>query len=137
MRKESEGWRMRVLVVEDNPEVAQIMARLLRRAGHEVEVALDGETAVPAARANPPDVVLLDLRLPGMDGWEVARQVQGQPAAKRPLLVAVSGHVDAEDLRRSREAGIDLHLLKPVSPDRLNRLLSRFQQVIEEPRGSS
>jgi two-component system, OmpR family, response regulator len=124
-------WRMRILVVEDNPRMAQLLWRLLRKAGHEVELAADGETAVSAALANPPDVVLLDLKLPGIDGWEVARQVQEQPAVKKPLLVAVTGCDSAEDRRRSREAGIDIHLVKPVSPIRLNRLLSRFRRVID------
>jgi two-component system OmpR family response regulator len=124
------SWRMRVLVVEDQAEVAASMARLLRTAGHEVEVAPDGPAAVEAVQVLCPDVVLLDLGLPTMDGWEVARRVQGQPAAKRPLLVAVTGHGADEDRRRSAEAGIDLHLTKPVNPVELQGLLKRFRSVI-------
>ena len=126
-------WQMRVLVVEDDPDSALAMSLLLRQAGHEVQVAPDGETAVAAARGNAPDVILLDLWLPGMDGWQVARQVQEQPAEKKPLLVAVSGHNSEQAHRRSEEAGIDLHLDKPVDPDRLRWLLDRFRNVIAEP----
>lgn len=117
---------MRVLVVEDDLETAQLVSQLLCQAGHEVEVALDGETALPAARANPPDVVLLDLGLPGMDGWQVARRVQGICPGKTPLLIALSGHGLEEDRRRSWYAGIDLHLVKPVDAQGLRNLLARF-----------
>ena len=121
---------LRVLVVEDNPKAAASMMRFLRLAGHEVEVAPDGASAVEAARDRPPDVMLLDLGLPRMDGWEVARRVREQPGPKRPLLVAVTGHGTEEDRRRSEEAGIDLHLTKPVDAEGLQWLLSRFHSVI-------
>src|SRR5262245_40979048 len=104
-----EPWRLRILVVEDHPNAAASLAGFLRRAGHEVEVAADGPSAVEAARDHPPDVLLLDLGLPRMDGWQVARRVQEQPGPKKPLLVAVTGHGAEEDRRRSAEAGIDLH----------------------------
>ncbi len=127
----SGGWRMRVLVVEDQPEAADCIALLLRHAGHDTEVAADGPSALAAAEANAPDVVLLDIGLPGwMDGWEVARRLQDWPAFKRPLVVALTGHGDDEDRRRSEEAGIDLHLTKPVDPGQLQKLLSRFRSVI-------
>jgi CheY-like chemotaxis protein len=125
-------WQMRVLVVEDNPEMAAGLAGLLRTAGHEVEVAPDGPSAVEAAQSRPPDVMLLDIGLPRMDGYEVARRVQEQPGPKRPLLVAVTGRETDEDRRRSEEAGIDLHLTKPVDPDGLQKLLGRFRSVIAE-----
>jgi CheY-like chemotaxis protein len=122
---------LRVLVVEDNADCAVTLARFLQRLGHEVEVAPDGPAAVAAAQARPPDVVLLlDLGLPGLDGWEVARRLQGHPAQRRPLLVAVTGHDEAADRRRSDEAGIDLHLDKPVDPGLLRRLLTRFRSII-------
>jgi len=129
---DSDGWRMRVLVVEDNADTAQILSHLLRGAGHEVEVAFDGETAVAAAKANPPDVVLLEIGLPGMDGWQVAREVQEQSARKKPLLVALAGRDGAGSRRRSEEAGIDLYLVKPVRTACLRQILNRFQRVIGE-----
>jgi two-component system, OmpR family, response regulator len=129
----SDGWRMRVLVVEDQPEAADCIALLLRRAGHDAELAADGPSALAAIEANPPDVVLLDIGLPGwMDGWEVARRLQDWPIFKRPLVVALTGHGDDEDRRRSEEAGIDLHLTKPVDAGQLKKLLSRFRSVIAE-----
>jgi two-component system, OmpR family, response regulator len=127
---------MRVLLVEDKEETARSVSSLLGQDGHVVEVAADGETAVCAARANPPDVVLLGIGLPGIDGYEVARRVQEQPSAKRPLMVVVRGRGQEEDRPGSQEAGIDLHLVKPVLPAYLKQLLSRFRQVIAEPQES-
>jgi two-component system CheB/CheR fusion protein len=122
---------LRVLVVEDNADSAVSLARFLQRMGHEVEVAPNGQTAVEIALTHHPDVVLLDIGLPGLDGWEVARRLQWHPARKRPLLVAITGYDREADRRRSNEAGIDLHLAKPVDPDQLRWLLQRFQSVIQ------
>jgi len=120
---------LRVLVVEDEPDTAESMALLLRLYGHEVEAARDGEEAVVAAWANPPDVVLLDLGLPKVDGWHVARRLRERPGLKRPFLVAISGYGRPEDRQHSQEAGIDLHLLKPVDPEYLQDILCRFREV--------
>src|SRR5205823_2369478 len=99
-----DNWRMRVLVVEDHADTAHTVSLLLSLAGHDVEIASDGKAAMAAAQANPPDVMLLDLGLPDMDGWQVARHVQAQPAEKRPLMVAVSGRDSPEARRLSEEA---------------------------------
>ena len=124
---ESEKAGLRILVVEDHADTAESLALLLRGEGHEIQVAPDGLAAVGAVQFAPPDVLLLDIGLPGMSGWEVARWVTGQPAEKRPLLVAVTGYGREEDRRRSEEAGIDLHLVKPVDPEKLLGLLRRFR----------
>jgi two-component system CheB/CheR fusion protein len=124
---------MRVLLIEDHADTAQTTAMILRMAGYDVEVAPDGEMGVAAARARQPDVVLLDIGLPGMNGWQVAQELLSQPAQKRPLLVATSGFGGEEAPSRSLEAGIDLHLVKPVDPEYLQKLLSRFRRVIEWP----
>jgi CheY-like chemotaxis protein len=121
---------LRILVVEDQADVAWLLTLVLRRDGHEVQLARDGPTALEAVQIAPPDVVLLDIGLPGMSGWEVARWVTEQPAEKRPLLVAITGYGEEEDRRRSEEAGIDLHLVKPVDPDELLGLLRRFYRVV-------
>jgi len=121
---------LRVLVVEDNVDTAFTLAALLRQEGHEVQVAPDGPTALQLAQGDLPDVALLDIGLPGMDGHDVARWLQTQPGEKRPLLIAITGKDHEEDRRRSAEAGLDLHLLKPVEPDDLRRLLRRFQGII-------
>ncbi len=125
-----EKTHLRVLVVEDHAITAGSLAMLLRMDGHEVQVAADGPTALRAAQESPPDVVLLDIRLPGMDGWEVGKRLQGQAMEKKPLLIAMTGCQPDFDPQRSAEAGIDLHLLKPVAPDALQRLLRRFQRII-------
>jgi len=93
-----------------------------------VQVASDGPSACQAALNKLPDVVLLDLALPGMDGWEVAKRLRGRTWEKKPFLIALTGYGGEEDRRRSLEAGIDLHLVKPVEPDFLRRVLERFYQ---------
>src|SRR5262249_39991700 len=106
---------VRVLVVDDHPDHAEGMARLLRRSGHEVDVALDGQTALQRARAQQPGVVLLDICMPWMDGYEVARQLRAM-FQNQVLLVALTALGFEEDRKRSLEAGFDLHLVKPVDP---------------------
>ena len=86
-----------------------------------------------AALGKAPDVVFLDLALPGMDGWEVARRLQEPTWDKKPFLIALTGFGGEEDHRRSLEAGIDLHLVKPVDPDFLEQLLERSCRIISNP----
>ena len=127
------GPGLRVLVVEDDPDLALGLAGWLGLHGHKARVASDGPAALRAAEDDPPDVVLLDIGLPGMDGFEVARRVREEIAPalpKAPLLIAVTGRGNDEDLRNSRQAGIHLHLTKPVDVDELSRLLERFQDII-------
>ena len=121
---------LHILIVEDNPDSAYSTALLLRLFGHEIRVIHDGRTAVQVIRENPPDVVLLDIGLPELDGWEVARQVNRPPGQKRPILVAVTGYGQEDDRRRSAEAGIDLHLVKPVDPLELQEILRKFQTTL-------
>jgi two-component system CheB/CheR fusion protein len=109
----------RVLIVDDNMDGARMLARLLRTTGHQVEVAYDGPSALESVRAHPPEVVLLDIGLPGMDGYEVARRIRQLDGLDQPLLVALTGYGQAEDRRRALEVGFDDHLIKPVSPDDL------------------
>jgi PAS domain S-box-containing protein len=104
---------LRVLVVDDNVDAVQGLGHLLRLAGHHVELAHDGPTAIAVAGLAPPDLVLLDIGLPGMDGYAVAAQLRAA-GHKRAVLVALTGYGREEDLRRSRDAGFDRHLVKPV-----------------------
>jgi CheY-like chemotaxis protein len=128
---------LRVLVVEDEPDLARTMAAVLRMEGHQVRTAPDGPAALGAARAEPPDLVLLDLRLPGaLNGYEVAKRLRQQPATRRPVIVAITGLGEREDRFRSYESGIDLHLTKPVEPDELCSLLARLR-ALGVPAGSS
>jgi signal transduction histidine kinase len=113
----------RVLVVDDNVEAALTLAELLTLEGHETHVAHDGPSAVDAARRLSPDVAILDIGLPGFDGFEVARRLRAEPDLKGLLLVALSGWVQPDDRARSREAGFDHHLAKPVQLKSLELVL--------------
>jgi signal transduction histidine kinase len=115
----------RILVVEDHPVAAQMLASALRTEGnHEVEVVHDGYAALEAAKTVQPELVLLDIGLPGMDGYEVATRLREMPDGDKYLIVAVTGYGQAEDRRRSQEAGFDEHLLKPVAMDMLKKLFN-------------
>jgi CheY-like chemotaxis protein len=112
-----------VLVVDDNKDAAESLAELVELFGHSVEVAHDGPRAIALARENPPDVILCDIGLPGMSGYEIARTLRADPSSSFEL-VAVSGYAQPEDLRRAAEAGFDRHLAKPPDPEEIERLLA-------------
>lgn len=109
----------RVLIVDDNPDVAESLAMLLELLGHFVRAVHDGPLALEAARAQPPDLMLVDIGLPTMDGYEVARSVRADPTLGKIVLIALTGYGTAEDRARSRAAGFDHHLVKPVHVDAL------------------
>ena len=117
----------RILVVDDNHDAAESLALLLRAEGHEVRTAHDGATALDAVRAYQPEIVLLDIGLPKMDGYEVARRLRAQEGTRRALLVALTGYGQEEDRRRAAEAGFDAHLVKPADLGALHALLGEGQ----------
>jgi CheY-like chemotaxis protein len=119
-----------VLVVDDVRDAADSLGDLLSLCGCQTRMAYDGEDALRMAAAGPPDAVVLDLAMPGMDGWELARRLGDASRWKRPLLIAVSGCGDGAARRRSGDAGIDLHLVKPVEPAVIVGVLQRFAQVL-------
>jgi signal transduction histidine kinase/CheY-like chemotaxis protein len=123
-RPEAEPAPRRVLVVDDNVDAADSLALLLRLEGQEVQVAYEGPSALALAEAGPPALAFLDLGMPKMDGYELARAFRASPALKGTVLVAVTGWGQPEDRQRTREAGFDHHLVKPVEPGTLRRLLS-------------
>jgi PAS domain S-box-containing protein len=123
----------RILVVDDNIDSATGLARILRLEGNQVEIALHGKTALETAHSFRPDFVLLDIGLPGMNGYEVAKALRNDELCKGAVLVAVSGYSQDEDLRRAREAGFDHHLVKPVDLTALSKLLGKN---IEETAGN-
>ncbi|MBX9584406.1 MAG: response regulator [Gemmataceae bacterium] len=125
--------RLSVLVVEDCPDTAASMVELLRLTGYDAAAAASGPAALELADGVPPDVALIDLWLPGMDGCEVARRLRDRCPRKRPLLVAVTGCGTDADRRRTALAGFDLHLTKPVDPDLLFRVLGRFARLLAPP----
>lgn len=115
--------RKHVLVVDDNEDAANTLALLLKKWGHDVQVAHDGPQALEAARAAPPDTVLLDLRLPGMDGFQVAERLRSEAGLRKAVLVAMTGYEPEQDPERSQQVGIDRLLVKPVDPDVLQEVL--------------
>ena len=115
---------MRILVVDDNRDAADSLRLLLECSGHEVAVAYSGHDGVRAAEQYPPDVVLCDIGLPGLDGYGVARKLRDNPATATARLIAVTAYGQDEDRRRSHEAGFEQHLVKPVDPDALVKLLA-------------
>src|SRR5690606_18976529 len=126
------GPTYRVLVVDDNVDAAEGLRMLLEMHGHTVDTAYDGAAAVRQGEAAVPDVVLLDLGLPGMDGIEVARRIRARPHGHEMLLAAVTGWGQDEDRQRTAEAGFDLHLTKPIGWDQLAAILRSRTQTREE-----
>jgi hemerythrin-like metal-binding protein len=125
--------KRRVLVVEDNVDAGESLRDLLElMAGHEVHVATDGHAGVDAAREYKPDVVVCDLGLPGIDGYEVARRIRANGAAAGARLVALSGYASAEDTERALRAGFDFHLAKPPNAERLLALVAGATPVSQE-----
>jgi CheY-like chemotaxis protein len=114
-----------VLLIEDNVDARDALRVLLQLEGYDVEAAGDGPQGLEIARAKTPAVALIDIGLPGMDGYEVARRLRAL-AGSRSFLVALTGYSDPDDRRRAEEAGFDAHVVKPVDPDELTRLLARL-----------
>ena len=117
------GCKLRLLIIDDDVDTAKSMGRLLTISGHEVKIAHDGRTAIEIARAFHPEVVLLDIGLPGRDGFQVAEQLRDEPGCSNVLLVAISGYGQDEDRKRSKAAGFDHHLVKPIDYDELMTLI--------------
>jgi len=121
----TDALRKRVLVVDDNVDAAESIAMILRVSGYDVRCVHDGPSVLPAAKSYRPDVVVLDIGLPGLSGYDVARELREQPEFRRTPLVAVTGYGQEEDRRRSQEAGFDYHLTKPVDPEALQAFVAR------------
>ena len=110
--------------MDDNKDFANTLARMLKLKGNEVETVYDGPDGIETARSYRPEVVLLDIGLPSLDGYEVARQLRREDNLKHVTIIAISGYGQEEDRRRSREAGMDHHLTKPLNFDDVTRLLT-------------
>jgi CheY-like chemotaxis protein len=118
-----DGTAYRILVVDDNEDGAMSLAMMLNILGHDTRTAHDGPAALDAAAAFRPDVILLDIGLPGLNGYEVCRRIREQGGAQ-PVLIALTGWGQDEDRQRSKEAGFNFHMVKPVDPTALNKLLA-------------
>lgn len=115
---------MKVLVVDDNHDAATSLSMLVRLLGHDVRTAYDGVEALDLAGEFLPEVVLLDLGMPRMDGYEACRRLRAQPWGVEMLVVAVTGWGREDDRQKTQLAGFDQHLVKPVAPDVIARILS-------------
>jgi len=125
------GQTSRVLVVDDNVDATDMLVMMLQMFGHEVKAAYSGQAALATAVEYEPDFVLLDIGLPDMNGYEVAQQLRREPQIKNVRLIAMTGYGQDADRQRSIEAGIDLHLVKPVDPKKLQELLETW---VDQPR---
>ena len=125
MSQAAKSGRLRILIVDDNVEGGQLLRALLAQRGHDVSVAVSGEEAVRVARDILPHIGLLDIGMPGMDGYALAEHFRHDPLHSSMFLVAVTGWAQEEDKRRATEAGFDAHVTKPADPDELNQLLLR------------
>src|SRR5262245_28462760 len=119
---------LRVLVVDDDLDTVDSAAMVLQLSGYEVETAASGREALARLTRFEPDIVMLDIGMPAMDGYDTAREIQRLALAKPPVLIAVSGHADLGTRRRAAETGFDLHLAKPIEP----AIIDQLQVLIEE-----
>jgi CheY-like chemotaxis protein len=118
--------RLRIVVVDDNVDGLQSLAQLFRLVGHEVAVAIDGPAAIEVVRQFSPDVVILDIGLPRMDGYEVARRLRADPETQSAVLIALSGYSREEDRQLAEDAGFDYHFAKPIEFSVIQKLLHTF-----------
>jgi CheY-like chemotaxis protein len=125
----SSGRSLHILLVDDNRDLIDGLTVLLASGGHHVEVAYDGVAGMEAARRSPPDVALVDLGLPRMNGFELARQLRQDPTVARTVLIALSGFGRDEDLEEATRAGFDQHLIKPVDIEAIEALLARVEPL--------
>jgi CheY-like chemotaxis protein len=120
----------RILVIEDDVDVAAAMRVVLEMVGHEVSLARTGADGIAAALASCPEVVLCDIGLPGIDGYEVARRIRADASLRQPVLVALSGYAQDEDVAAARAAGFDAHLPKPASLEKVQRILAAHPRPV-------
>jgi two-component system CheB/CheR fusion protein len=117
---------MNVLIADDNRDSGESLGMLLELSGHQVQIACDGREAVETAIRSLPDVVILDIGMPNLNGYDAARRIRELDPGRRSLLIAITGWGQDLDRQRSLDAGFDHHLIKPVEPEALDRLLQSF-----------
>jgi two-component system, cell cycle response regulator DivK len=121
----------KILLVEDNEMNRDMLSRRLERRGYQVVMALDGQQGVEMARSESPDLILLDLNLPLLDGWEAARQIKAMPGSSTIPLIALTAHAMSGDRERALEAGCDEYDVKPID---FTRLLLKMEALLERRR---
>jgi two-component system CheB/CheR fusion protein len=117
--------RARIVIVEDNPDAAESIAMLLQLVGHDIRIAHNGVEALEATETDVPDLMLIDIGLPGIDGYEVARRIRARPALRGAVLMALTGYGQSEDRERALAAVFEGYLVKPVDPNELLELATR------------
>jgi two-component system, cell cycle response regulator DivK len=122
----------KILLVEDNEMNRDMLSRRLERKGHSVTLALDGAEGVQKARNGAPDIILMDMSLPVLDGWEATRQLKGDAATRRIPIIALTAHAMASDEQKAREAGCDDFDTKPIE---LPRLLEKIEVLLQQRSG--
>jgi CheY-like chemotaxis protein len=120
---------LRVLIVDDNEQLAHLLGQLIESFGHRVRIVNDGIPALATAQEFKPELVLLDIGLPGLDGYEVARRLRASTEIRQPVIAAVTGYGQDEDRQRARRAGFDRHLVKPLTVGALNELFAIAQNT--------
>jgi two-component system cell cycle response regulator DivK len=123
----------RILLVEDNEMNRDMLSRRLRRRGYEVLIAVDGSEGVAQAQSEHPDLVLMDMSLPGIDGWEATRQIKADAVAKKTPVIALTAHAMEGDRQRALDAGCDDYETKPVDID---RLVSKIDALLAKTNGA-
>jgi CheY-like chemotaxis protein len=119
-----------VLVIEDNRDAREMFRVMLELAGHEVLEAEEGVSGLELLKATRPDIAVIDVGLPGLNGYEIARRFRAEPDADGVMLVALTGYGTPEARERSRQAGFDHHLIKPVDPDTLRELMRPAEMAV-------
>ncbi len=122
----------KILVVDDEPMIVRLMEFILARQGHEMLIAVNGEEALQKIRAHHPDLVLLDIMMPRLDGYEVAQQLRADPETSRLPIIMLSAKAQEEDIRRGGEVGVDAYVTKPFSPEHLVQVVTEHLQRLED-----
>jgi CheY-like chemotaxis protein len=130
------GPRCKVLVADDNADAAHTLALILKMSGYDVQLAISGTEALAVARREQPDAMFLDIGMPDMSGYEVAASVRREPWGEHVLLVAVTGWGQPNDKEKSKAAGFNHHLTKPVDLDHVEQLLAAFSKQLASRYGS-
>ena len=123
----------KILVVDDEPTIVRLMEFILARQGHDMIVAVNGEEALHKIRTQQPDLVLLDIMMPRIDGYEVAQQLRADPATAALPIIMLSAKAQEEDIRRGVEVGVDEYVTKPFSPEHLVHVVSEYLKRIHKP----
>ena len=122
----------KILVVDDEPTIVRLMEFVLARQGHQMLIAVNGEEALEKIRAHKPDLVLLDIMMPRIDGYEVAQQVRADPETASLPIIMLSAKAQTEDIRRGAEVGVDAYVTKPFSPEHLVQVVTDHLQRFKD-----